>query len=213
MNYRAWIYAFIAGVPAIFSKPARLIADRIFGILDDGIKFARWIGKGAAILATQGAAFLGMVTGFAVEVGLTLQWLYLVEIPRRVLSVTQAIQRWVTPLINTMRDALQSAINDLRGWVTRRLNELIAAANSLKNWALGEINWVRDYLRNTVGKWYERLTDPVKFAEWIIGAIISALLRYMFSNRDKIARWFLDTSPAFTLWLTKQLEALIGRML
>lgn len=213
MNYRAWIYAFINFVPAIFSKPARHIADRIFAVLDDGIKFARWIGKGAANLASKGGVFLASILTLVVEIGLTLQWLYIVEIPRRALGALTAAQQWVAPIINAVRNALKALIDDLRAWIVRRVNEIIDAANRLKNWALSEVSWLRDYLRNTVGKWYERLTDPAKFAEWVIGAIIGALFRYANTNKDKIARWFLDSSPAFAMWLARELDRLLGRLL
>jgi hypothetical protein len=213
MNYRTWIYAFINYVPAILAKPSRYIADRIFAVLDDGIKFARWIGKGAALLSNKGAVFLTSATNFAVEVGLTLQWLYLIEIPRRILAATSALQKWIALTISAVRDALRALIDDLRAWVVRKVNEIISAANSLKDWALSEVNWLRNYLKNTVGKWYERLTDPTKFAEWIIGAIIGALFRYADKNKDRIARWFLDSSPAFAMWLARELDRLLGRLL
>jgi phage-related protein len=213
MNYRAWIYAFINLVPAIIAKPSRWIADRIFAVLDDGIKFARWIGKGAATLATKASAFLASILSLVVEVGLTLQWIVVVEIPRRISTAITASQRLLSSAIGIVRDALKSLIDNLREWVVRRINEIINAANNLKNWALGEVNWLRDYLRNTVGKWYERLTDPVKFADWIIGAIINALFRYANQNMEKIARWFLTSSPAFAMWLARELEKLLGRMM
>jgi hypothetical protein len=212
MNLRDWIYSFIKYVPSPFGGPARWIADRVYGIFDDGVKFARWIGKGAATMAARGVVYLALALSFAYETATTLQWLALTEIPRRITGAINTVKQWVAPLVDGIRNTLQHAISALTDWAQKRIAEIINAANSLKAWSLGKINWIQDYLNNTVGKWYERLTSPTKFAEWILGALINALLRYLYVNRDKLARWFVDSSPAFTTWLTRQLSSIIGRM-
>lgn len=185
----------------------------MYGILDDGIKFARWIGKSATTMAAKALVFLAMVLSFAMETATTLQWLYLTEIPRRILTLLDTVKQWATPLIISVRDALRSALNSAVDWTRRQINGLIDTARSLRDWASGHINEIRNYLDNTVKKWYDRLTDPAKFAEWIVGAIANALLRYAYTNRDKIARYLLESSPAATSWLARQIEAIIGRLL
>jgi hypothetical protein len=213
MNFRDWIYSFIGHVPSPFGKPARWIADRLYGILDDGVKFARWIGKGAGAMAARGVVYVALALSFAVETGATLKWICLVEIPRRATAALSAAQKWAMPIINAVKTTLQGAINGLSDWARKRVAEIVNAATALRNWASGQINGVKDYLNNTVGKWYERLTSPTKFAEWVIGAIVNAALRYVYTNRDKLARYILQSSPSTTLWFARQLESIIGKLL
>lgn len=212
MNIRDWIYSFIKYVPSPFGGPARWIADRVYGIFDDGVKFARWIKTGATAMAARGVVYLALALSFAYETATTLQWLAFTEIPRRFTSAINTVKQWVSPLINSVRNTLQHAINVLTDWAQKRIAEIINAANTLRAWALGKIHGIENYLNNTVSKWYERLTSPTKFAEWILGALINAFLRYLYANRDKLARWFVDSSPAFTMWLTRQMSSIIGRM-
>jgi hypothetical protein len=210
---RKWIYGFISHVPSIISAPARWIADRIFGILQDGVAFAKWIGSGAKVLFDKGKFAIGQLQSFAVEAATTLQWFIGTQVPKLLANLLSSVKAWATTVINTAINAVKATVSTLRTWAEKAVNSVIALANSIRNWAAGQINAILARLRATIDKWYDRLTNPLKMAEWLIAALIGPLWRYVYANRDRIARWFLRTSPAFTMWMARELENVIKRML
>jgi hypothetical protein len=210
---RAWIYGFIDHVPGIIKSPARWIADRIFGMLSDGVAFARWLKNGFAYLYTKGAFFLLYVISAISEAATTLEWLTLVEIPRRAKAALLDASNYANRLVDSARNALTGAINTLRNWAQTQINKAIGLANDLRTWATAKVNAIIDKLTKTVDVWYERLTDPGKMATWLIAALMGPLLRYLYSNRDKMMTWLLQSSPAFSLWLARALEDVLRRLL
>lgn len=210
---KRWIYSFIDSVPSIISRPARWIADRIFGIFDDGIAFARWLKSGFAHLAAWGIAFLTTFYSLMSEVVVTIRWYVQIKVPALLLNTANTVKQWATATINTAVNAVKSIVSTLDKWAKNAVSAVTNALNSLRSWVTGQINALIDKLRKTVDTWYPRLTDPVKMAEWLVGALVGPFWRYAYNNRDKITRWLLNRSPAFTAWLARELEAVLRRIL
>lgn len=212
-NPRTWIYALIDAVPGFLSSPARWIADRVFGVFDDGVEFAKWIKSGVEHLRDKGIAFSDSIWLFASETYTTLRWLAETRIPALISSASITIRTWATNAINAAVNAVKSSLSALDRWARSAVAALADALTSVRDWLSAKINAVTDRLRRTVDVWYERLTDPKKFASWVIGAVILALLNYAYAHRDEIARWLLRSSPAFTQWLARELETVLRKIL
>jgi len=212
-NPRTWIYKLIDLVPGFLSTPARWIADRIMGVLDDGVEFARWLKSGFDYLRAKGDAFAARVRLLANEAYTTLKWLIDIRIPALINNAIAVLRRWVTATINTVSSTLRALISTLDRWARNAVATLIDKLNAVRDWLIAKINGVIEKLRRTVDVWYERLTDPKKFAAWLAGAMLLALLNYAYANRDKIANWLLRSSPAFTAWLARELESVLRRLL
>lgn len=212
-NPRTWIYDLLDIVPGFLSTPARWIADRIFGVLDDGVEFAVWLKSGVDYLRSKGSYFADKVWMFSIDTYTTLRWLLDTRIPALIGSASDTLRKWATSTIATVEKAIRATVSTLDKWAKSAVATLIDSLTSVRDYLLGKVNGILDTLRKTVSVWYERLTDPRKFAAWVVGALVSALLGYLYSNRDKIAAWFLRTSPAFTAWLARELEAVLARLL
>lgn len=210
---KKWIYDFIDHTPGIIRTPARWIADRIFGALSDGVSFARWLKGGFQYLYVKGVYYAQRATGFVTETVTTIEWLITVELPRRALDVLNKARAYTAGLINSARNGLLALINNVWAWATREINKLRALADNILGWASREINKIKDVLGRTVYVWADRLTHPDKMAAWLIGALVGPAWRYGYAHRDKIITWALRTSPAFTVWLARQLDDILGRLL
>ena len=213
VNPRTYIYNLIDLVPGFLSSPARWIADRIFGVLDDSVEFAKWLKSGFDYLRQKGDWFATRVKTYASETLTTLTWLIKTRIPQLIASASATLRTWATNAINAAVNTVKALVSTLDKWSKAAIASVTNALNAVRDWLLAKINALTDKLHKTVDTWYERLTDPRKFAAWIAGAILLAILNYAYANRDKFARWLLQSSPAFTAWLGRELETVLRKIL
>lgn len=210
---RSWIYGILDNIPGIIAAPARRIADRIFSIFDDAVEFAVWLKSGFAHLWQRGSWALFYIRSFAAEAVTTAQWLITIRIPAIIANAASTLRQWAVTTINTAVNAVKATLSTLDKWAKSAIAAATNKLNEARDWLLSKINAITSRLSATVDKWYDRLTNPVKFAEWIVGALIGALWRYVYANREKIVRWFLRSSPSFTEWLARELDTLLRKIL
>lgn len=213
MDPRDWIYGFLNHVPSLLSKPLRWVADRIFSILDDGVTFAKWIKSGVTKWYATAISIAASLVTLGAEVVTTFTWVVKTFIPQRVAAAINTVKQWASPLINAALNTAKSLVKNLTDWAKAQLNSLLSALTALRNWATARIDEIKAKLKGTVDVWFDRLTHPDKMAAWLIGAMLGQLFRFAYANRDRIATWFLRASPAFTAWLVRQLDDVIGRLL
>lgn len=210
---RSWIYGFLDRVPGIIAAPARWIADRIFGIFDDGVEFARWVKSGVDHLSAWGIALLATLRVTLREMADTIGWLVTIRIPQLLANTAASVRAWATSVISTAINGVKGIISTLDKWAKKAISTVTNALTQVRDWLLGKINAITDRLRKTIDLWYDRMTNPAKMAEWLIGALVGPFWRYVYANRDKIARWFVNKSPAFTEWLARELDSILKRIL
>lgn len=143
----------------------------------------------------------------------TAWWIIHVWVPKQLLYWNNRISRWVLDGIHKLDRLARGLVADLRSWASRAINGLWDTLNKVRRWAIDRINEIWRTLVRVRDIVLALLTSPARLAEWVIAAIVSALWRYAFRQRDRIASWFLRTSPAFTLWLARTLDSIIGRIL
>lgn len=210
---RSWIYGILDNIPGIIAAPARRIADRIFSIFDDGIEFAVWLKSGFSYLWERGTWAVFYIRSFAAEAVTTAQWIITVRVPALISAAVTGIRTWTTNTITTVANAIKATVSTLDKWAKAAVASVTNALTSVRDWLLGKINSIADRIHRTVDLWYDRLTDPKKFAEWLIAALMGAIWRYVYANRDRIVSWFLKSSPSFTEWLARELDTILRRIL
>lgn len=213
MDPRQWIYGFLDHLPGLLANPLRRVADRIFSILDDGVTFARWIKSGIAYWYSFALSFASTLVTLGAETVATATWVVKTFIPQRIAAAIDAVKRWASPLITAALNTAKSLITDLKNFAIAQINKAIGLANAIREWATGQLNSIRDKLTKTVDVWFDRLTHPEKMVAWILAPLITALLAYFYGKRDLIARWFLQSSPAFTTWLASVIEKVLVKIL
>lgn len=147
------------------------------------------------------------------ELYYTAKWLVLVYLPRRLRALSAQILTWAKAQIHLARAFAQHLVTLLGQAVTRLINAVRNTLTSFVHWVQARLADLRTFLDWFKREVLPRLTSPGRFAEWVIAAIVSALWRYAFKQRDRIAGWFLRTSPAFALWLARTVDDVLGRLL
>lgn len=210
---RKWIYGFLDALPGFLTKPLRWVADRIFGVLDDGVTFAKWIKGGVSYWQTRAMTWLLTLVTLAGEVVSTARWIVTILIPQRVAAAINAVKAWVSPLVQRALNTAKALVNDLAKWAASAINAVKSLAGQVRDFLLGKINAILDRLHRTIDVWADRLTHPDKMAAWLVGALMGPLWRYVYANRSRIMSWFLRSSPAAVQWLARELDAILGRLL
>jgi hypothetical protein len=208
-----WIYALASVLPFPLNKGAKWIADRIWGVFHDGIRFARWLKDGFYALARDAKFFLEYLRLFLGETLATVKWVIVTRIPQLANKAFNDAVKWAQGRIDWVYNTLKGVVATLEKWVK-------ATYNTLKSWAENAIDWLVkqvNALISNVGKLMDRVfnlwSTPARLATWLIAELWKVFLQYVYQQRDKIASWMLNSSAAFTMWLARQLESIIVRLL
>lgn len=210
---RAWIYALIDILPWPINKGARWIADRIWGIFADGIRFTKWIRGGMVHWTQRASNFLRGLRQVLGETYTTLKWIIVTRIPAVAKKVFDDATKWALGRIDWVWLNLKGVIADVERFLKGQLANLRDWANKAVDWLTKHVNSLLSNVAKLIDRVFNVLGTPARLAEWAIGAITSAFLKYLYQQRERIVSWVLNTSGSFTMWLAKQLETVLARLL
>lgn len=210
---RAWIYALIDILPWPINKGARWIADRIWGIFNDGIRFAKWIRGGMEHWTVRASNFVRGLRQVLGETYTTLKWIIVTRIPTVAKKVFDDATRWALGRIDWVWLNLKGVIADVERFLKGAINTLRDWANKAVDWLTRNVNALLGDVKKLLERVFGLLGTPSRMAEWLVAAMWSAFLRYLYQQRDRIAAWFLNSSATFTVWLARQLESILVKFL
>lgn len=211
--FLAILNALIASVPG-FLRPAvnwlvgglRSITDYIGQRWNEaGRAINRWLVK---------VSFWGAAIGRALaRLGVFATWLVRVRIPAAIAAVVGPAVAALSTAIHAAREFATGLVAGVRSWVADLYNLLIGFLSDLRTFVQQWVDRVRGAIGDLVRALSHVLQGPEVLAEWLIGAIWRAGLRFLMAQRDRIALWLTRESVAFTRWLTLELEDIILRWL
>lgn len=210
---RAWIYALIDILPWPINKGARWIADRIWGIFADGIRFAKWIQGGMVHWTVRASNFVRGLRQVLGETYTTLKWIIITRIPAVAAKVFNDATKWALGRIDWVWLNLKDVIAGVERFLKNAINTLRDWAVKAVDWLTGHVNALISNVKKLLDRVFGLLGTPARMAEWLVAAMWSAFLKYLNQQRDRIAAWFLNSSGAFTMWLARQLESVLARLL
>lgn len=208
-----WLYAILSALPGPIRKAGEWLVDRIYGVFSDGIRFARWIKYGVQKLNGAGKNFIRAFRSALDEIYWTCKWLILTEIPRRARAAFTDAIKWAGGTIDWLNKTLRAVINTVEKSLRGALTTLRKWAEDAVRWLTTNVNQLIANVKRLIDRVFNLWSTPARLAEWLVGALWSVFLRFMYSNRDKIARWFLQSSAAFAQWLARELEKVLVRLL
>lgn len=210
---RNWIYALANVLPWPVNKGAKWLADRIFGVFNDGVAFARWVKDGFFTLARDGKAFLNSAHSWFAEMYVTVRHIVTVRIPRMANDAVQRATKWAADRVTWALNQAKALISTLDRWAKTAISMLRSWAEGAVRWLTGQVNSLIANARKLLDRVFGLWATPLRLAEWLIGALWSVALRYLYQQRDRIATWLFRESGAFTVWLARQLESILLRLL
>jgi phage-related minor tail protein len=150
---------------------------------------------------------------FIVAVSGTLAWLRNYWVPH---LVNWAIQQAIT-FANHVARVLTSAYRLADSLIDRAwraaTSALMRLLDTLGRWAREQIAQIYRLIPEPIRRAWLLLLDPRRLAEWAASALFFALLRLAQRSAVQIGQWFLGSSPRFTVWLARELERIIVRLI
>lgn len=212
-----WISALILSTITRVIRPIRIALQRInravntvWSWINRALDNARRALTRVAVAAAQlwrGIARLGQ------QVWSRFTWLIWTYIPRTLNSLARNLRRWALDRIRDARNLARGLVGALQRWAQSAINGARWLLSQLTNWARLAVNQLRARIGALLRALGHVLGGPARLAEWLIGAMVRALWRYVRRNDVRIFRWVRDRSLGFTLWAAGRVENLIARLL
>lgn len=136
-----------------------------------------------------------------------------VIIPHAISVARNAILNTVNALNTTLRSVISAGLSTLQHWAQAAINAVSAVTNAVSSFATYWIDRIRSTVDALIDMLQPILHGPARLAEWIIGPLISAAGRYALGQGERIARWLLSSSPTFSMWLAREIELILSRVL
>jgi hypothetical protein len=213
----AWVGAVVAWLLGISPPIVRTIVSGItdliravFNWLDDRVDQALVFARSAR---AQFTVFSRYVNGFISGVWDQFSWVVNRFVPDRIRRAINSAISWASKAINRFADQVYGYIIAVRDWLRKQINAALNFARGVQQWALGHLRELIDAANALRKALVHVLGGPRRLADWLIGATVSALWRYVQRNEVNVFRWARDRSTAFTLWSAERIESIIGRLL
>lgn len=155
----------------------------------------------------------GIVSRFAYRTYLFTTWIVRVRIPGAISIAVQSAVAYLTGIVAAVESAIMAVVAALKYWTQQAIDVIVEFVHTVKAYAEYWVGRIREFVNNLVSALSHVLSGPQALAEWLLAAMLKALLRYIYVQRDRIFTWLLRESRVFTLWLAKEVEEMIVRIL
>jgi hypothetical protein len=203
----------ISHVPGFMRPAVNWLVDGLRKITGHIAALWNTLGHAVGALFNAVAVFRAYVVGFGVTVANAVWWVKNVYIPARLNALQASIIAVLNQALALAHNTLMSVIRGVERWASDRLRELGEFAAGIYAWALHQLSLVTAGLNALINALRHVMSGPAALAEWLVGEMWRAFLRYAYGNRDRIANWVFSQSVSFTNWIARQIEDVIVRIL
>ncbi len=135
--------------------------------------------------------FTSQLTDWAANVFTTLWHTITTAIPGAAAWAFRQATRWAAKVINGVEGFLKGLVKNVASWATRAIHTLTHTArvwvNDVIRWVTGPIRWVL-----TTGAHIANLVlHPKALAEWLVGALVVPLVKWMLKAGGGVIAWAL----------------------
>lgn len=209
----AWLLALIAAIPQPFRAAAALVINAIIRLFQWTDGLARRVRGGwnpitaAAQWLSQGLLSLGN------DMWTTLRWIILIKIPMWANHAMTVAINWASARINELHNWAQSIVDNVFRWTVTQIQGVLSTLDGLRKWASGLLAEARAAINRLLSRVFDTWATPARLAEWIVGAMWTALWRYAWSQADRIAAALWAARRTLALRTVSEIERIIGRLL
>lgn len=167
-----------AGVDAITKRVAT-----VWSVITTFLTAVR---KQVASIRAGVASWADRQLAHARAVATTLKWIVTTYIPRKLDQLATAIRTWTADLIVKAEVKARSLFDGLMQWATDRLKSLLGLLDSLRTWAITQVNGLLDTVGRIAKLVFGPLANPERLAAWAIDAIVSAAIKWGETNLHRL---------------------------
>lgn len=203
----------ISHVPGFMRPAVNWLVDGLRKITGHIASLWNTLGQAVGALFNAAAVFRAYIVGFGVAVANAVWWFKNVYIPARINAMVHTIITLINQGMAMVQNAVLAIVYGVERWVSDRLRDLGEFVGGIYAWALHVFAELGSALAGLINALRHVMSGPAALAEWLVGEMWRAFLRYAHGNRDRIANWLLNQSVSFTNWIARQIEDVIVRML
>ena len=204
-----WLIPIIANGPNTVADLSRRVLNMVNAFIAWLIgMFVRWVF--AAVLLLY--AFIHLATGVADYViaveGAVFRILY-VRLPVALANAAQAAAHYAESLFSQAVGLARSLVSEAIALARSLVGQLTAYVLAEVANIAGRIADIVRLLNTVATRVSQLLTDPRALADWIAGAIVQAVFRWVVGNAEALARWGLSVAIRGAIGAAGLLEQVI----
>lgn len=209
----AWLNSLLDKIPSPLRGAAKWLLSGVIQVFRwvDGL--ARRVRVAWNRFTTAAQTLRGGIIYMGTELYTTLRWLVTVRIPRAITDATNRIHSALAALIARVQAEVAAALDAAMRWLRGILASLWAAVRDLRAWVANLVSpWV-NRVRDLVARVFDTWATPARLAQWLVGAMWSALWGYVDRNLDRLVMAAWSRRRGLEGWALARLVELIGRIL
>lgn len=209
----SYLRALLSILPGWLAAPLRPLTDRLVAIWQWAYDLGRRTVGRWALVTVAGRVLLDGLHYLAFEAYSTLAWLSAVSVPRWARWARDLAISVMTATVVRLLALRDAAIAALRTWAILQIGLAARGLADLRRWAVAQLAGIMVTLTRLVRHVFGVLGTPERLAAWIVGAMWTALWRYGYSQRDRLAAALWARRQPILLRSIVEIERIIGRLL
>jgi len=207
-----WIGSFLSGwlgIPitgSMLKDTITRIVNTFMSLFNGWIGWVGWFSNSFVLLVGKGWLLWVRIVD-------KIEYTLLVRIPNAVEQAFLMATQWAATEVNAARDFLSQWISNVEQRAAQLFDNAVQTA-------FGWVSELRDFIvtlwtdfQTVKTRVVQLLTDPGALADWIAGAIIGAVGRWIVGNAAALGRYLLAHAITDTEWLASFLEDVVMRIL
>lgn len=210
---RGYVYALISIFPGFLQTPARWVADRVFGIWTEVAEYLVQMRTGFKYLLARAYRYVQAFWRFANEAAVTVRWLVSLFVPRWAKWALNAAMDWARGEVARIRGILTGIVNTLRTWTQNAVSSLDRLINNVRNWVTQRLQELWGRVNSLSSRVVALLTSPDAFVNWVFAALWRRLWRYLDDHLEAVAASVWARRDALMMQTLARIEAFLMRVL
>ena len=203
----------LSHVPSFMRPGVNWLVDGLRKITGHIAAIWNTLGTAAGVLLNAIAHWQSRMASFVVAVGNAFWWLRNVWLPAQLNALLYTIIGLINGATALVYNTVMAAVLAVERWTSALVAELSRFVVGVRDWAMHQLARVDAFLDGLVRALRHVMSGPDALAEWLVGALFYAALRRLYTERDRIFNWMFAQSSNFALWVARQLEDMIVRLL
>lgn len=213
MDVRGLVYGLVNYFPGPLRGPARRVADAVFGAWDDVSNVFRIVRPSWSRIWVGINGFVWQVAQGFINTWQAAWWIAFDWLPRFVGTAVDNLGAWARARLDALLDTVQRGLSYVLGLAQSLVNGVIAELRAVRDWLWDHILRTVATL-NAVARLVNMfLTDPRVLVQWILSALINALLQWVDSNLERLAEALWARRMSIVLRSVERIEQIIARLL
>lgn len=213
MSFEEIIDRLVSLFPSPLRGPAQYVANVFLTLWHTVTDFWSRVRYGWQLLRAAAWGRILAQLRHAYALAVTLRWLITVYVPRQAGIFAQAVRTEARQLYAQAVNFAAAELAKLRDFAVRELDQLAGYLDSWAHWVSDHVHGLEDDAKRLKDRVFGTWASPERFAQWAIGAIMSAALGFLLDNAVPFGRRLIAQRTQLFLEGLNKAEDIVTRIL